>query len=128
MHIWNRASIFIEKHSNCFYVSTVLIFIFGSVLLVNSLNHTTSMLKEKTEKAIMQLQMDSLIKLSTDQKEVITFQGEVLTNQRQNLDNAGEVIRQQNTILNRLIQYMKDLGEWPPKTEPIDPDKWTASI
>ena len=48
--------------------------------------------------------------------------------QRKNLDNAGEVIQQQNAILNRLIQYMKDLGEWPPKIKPIDPDKWTASI
>ena len=49
---------------------------------------------------------------------LINNQTRSLQIQENELIKAGQIIRQQQMMLEQLIQYMKDIGEWPPKINP----------
>ena len=82
-------------------------------------------LEIQKEKAVLIRQIQNVNQLSQERTLFINLQGEMIIKQSEGLGEADDVIRQQNFLLEKLIQYLKDIKHWPPKIKPIDPDKWT---
>ena len=115
----------ISRHETILYISIVVFMLVFALFIRGEIKHSAEILKIQKEKAILIYEIQSVNSLSQDKSSVIQFQGEILTKQRENLDKADEMINMQNNLLEKLIQHLKNVGEWPPKIKPIDPDKWT---
>ena len=49
------------------------------------------------------------------------------TSRQQNMEEATRIINEQTLILQKLVDYLKSIGHWPPKInppKPTDRDKW----
>ena len=57
--------------------------------------------------------------------DIITQQDNINSFQREELDKAGNIIRNQQRVIDKLIEELKKAGKWPPKIEPINPDNAT---
>lgn len=115
----------ISRHETILYISIVVFMLGFAFFIRGEIKHSAEILKIQKEKAILIYEIQSINSLSQDKNSLIQFQGEILTKQHENLEKADEMIDMQNNLLEKIIQHLKNIGEWPPKIRPIDPDKWT---
>ena len=87
-------------------------------------DHTVELLKSEKEKAILIMQVERLQAVSKEQQEAFNFQWDIIKKQSEQLQKAEETINIQNSALQQLIRYLKEIKQWPPKITPVDPSKW----
>ena len=118
----------ISNHETCFYIAVVMFLIVFSFFVKNEMNHSSEVLKIQKEKAELIHHIQTLNEFSKEKNSFIDAQREMLFNQGSKLDEADTIIRQQSFTIEKLIQYLKSINQWPPKIQPEDPDKWTNAI
>jgi hypothetical protein len=66
-----------------------------------------------------------------EREEVIDFQGEIIGDWKKTIQSqetalirANDIINSYKATIDALVEYIKKLGKWPPKIDPVDPDKW----
>ena len=105
----------LSNHERCVYIFlvTLILCIFSYFNL--ELKHVAEITKIKTECSILKTNYDSLVE----------EQNKVIVNQQNKLEEAQMIGNMQHNTIERLINYLKSLNEWPPdiRREPIDPNK-----
>ena len=86
-------------------------------------SHAAEVLKVQHEKTILLFEIEKNNILSNNKDKVINLQFTILSKQGKQIKNSDEVLKMQEDLLRKLIQRLRDLGEWPPS--PIDPRKFT---
>ncbi len=76
------------------------------------IDDTAKSLKKEQQDAIL---IYELKRSNQDMEEYIEFQGKVIFKQREDLEKIDQVIGEQNSVINQLIQKLKELDQWPPK-------------
>ena len=93
----------------------------------SEIRHTGNLIESEKEKIILSQELSIISQLSIQQNKVIDLQAETISRQKKYMQDANQGLRQQEDVIKKLIQYLKDIGEWPPEITPIDPDKITRS-
>ena len=123
--IWNKTWEILLKHSTTVYTTCILAIISMGLFLYVDIQHTKQIVQLEKDKAELWSIVNTAGDAMDQQREVIDLQGELMVKQRGNINEAQKIIQMQEQIIGKLIEYLKALGEWPPATAPIDPDKWT---
>jgi len=79
--------------------------------------HAAEMLKIETENKLILMNFDNLDKAYEQQSQSIEFQGMIIKKQQEQMKAAESYIRKQEDALRKLIQFLKDIEEWPPSID-----------
>ena len=121
-NLWNKISSFVIENGGYIYMACILLVVFGSLLFVNHVNYKADLLKEKTEKSILLLQLEQYKFQAKETDEAFDWQWGIIKDQRNQLEESEKIIRNQDAALRDLIRYLKETNQWPPKIKPVDPD------
>jgi len=113
------------RHGVCIYIAIAVSLLVIGFFVSTEVGHTAEVLKIQKEKAALMHQIQNINELSQEKNLFINLQGEMMRKQSEGLSEAEDIVRQQNFMLEKLIQYLKGIKHWPPKIKPVDPDKWT---
>ena len=126
--IFVKSCNFLVKNKNAVYASFVTLILCMLWIFSIQIKTSAALLKSHNEKKIILNEANQAVgeanKVLESQNELIKLQRTVLDQRRQESNQMKESIKIQNNMIQKLIQYLKDLGEWPPR--PLyDPDKIT---
>tara|TARA_B100001105_G_C21981355_1_gene269202 strand:- start:76 stop:471 length:396 start_codon:yes stop_codon:yes gene_type:complete len=122
MKIKEKLWSFLLKNSTTIYVFMATVIIAAALLFVQEIKHSSEMLKSHIQGLGVLHHLEQQVKDSKEKDEFIDFQSEIVYKLRSELEKASETLGQQESILRQLIDYLKRIERWPPKTEPIDPN------
>ena len=88
---------------------------FVSYSLVREIDHTAEVFELQTENLELNHQLN-------DSFNFIQQQSEVTQRIDEELEEAGSILRMQSTIIEKMIERLKELKSWPLKIKPFDPD------
>ena len=118
--LWDGMWKVLLKHHITVYAILISTCIFMVLTLVKNIDHAKSEFELMKDKIVLEMELKEYDLLARDQGLLIKEQGK-------NLDQADELLQMQRQIIEKLIQHLKDIDEWPPNIKPIDPNKFTRS-
>ena len=125
--LWNGGWDFLLKYQSHVCLSLGLIAVFMVFTLWSNFNWTMDVLKVEKDKTLLGIELTETYGVVQDQRSLIDMQSEVIKMQGANREEADKVIKLQERVIDQLIQYLKNIDEWPPNIQPIDPNKITRS-
>jgi len=140
---------FKPEHEKTVYSICITSIIFMSVIIWMSFSNTSDKLKLLKENAKLHLIMKEQNNIITDLNVVAQKQSDIIKEQDGHLTEVFDLAQKQGLLLrqrddelqqtrsslyiktlyyNALVEYMKQIGEWPPKIKPpLDPDNITEA-
>ena len=103
----------------------IVALIMCTVMLVQDMKYASKEIDHLVDKIELTKENNELTLVTIEQFEMINGLLKTTTTQRGYIEKATETINEQTLILQRLVDYLKKLGHWPPKIDPpksIDPD------
>jgi len=116
-----------DRNSASIYTGCFVALIMMSIMFVKDIKHTTKEVGHMVDKIELTRENNELAQASIEQFRIINDLLETSSLQRDQTEQAVETINQQTAILQKLVDYLKKIGHWPPKIappKPTDPDKW----
>lgn len=111
----------IKSKQDIIFAVVVTILFMCVILVVQDIKNTAKELKSIRETG-------TLIEILRETEEYADFMGEVNSSLRKQneklslgIDEAGSMLYQQQALIERLIEYLKSINEWPPKISPPKP-------
>tara|TARA_Y100000310_G_C20171144_1_gene573734 strand:- start:21 stop:455 length:435 start_codon:yes stop_codon:yes gene_type:complete len=123
----SKISDFLYDNRNSVYTGCFLVILFTVLFMNSEIKHTGNLIESEKEKIILSQELNMISQLAIQQNQLIDLQTETISRQKKYMLDANQGLKQQEDIIKKLIQYLKDIGEWPPEITPIDPDKITRS-
>ena len=117
----------INRNATTICTAWVVALVMGTILLVQDMKYASRDIDHLMDKIELAKENNELTATVVDQFEMINDLLETSNRQRDLEEQAVETINQQTAILQKLVDYLKKIGHWPPKIDspkPIDPDKW----
>ena len=105
----------------------IVALVMGTVLLVQDMKYASKEIDHLMDKIELTKENAELTATVVDQFGMINDLLVTANRQRELEEQAVETINQQTAILQKLVDYLKKIGHWPPKIappKPTDPDKW----
>ena len=105
----------------------IVALVMGTVLLVQDMKYASKEIDHLMDKIELTKENNELTATVVDQFGMINDLLVTANRQRELEEQAVETINQQTAILQKLVDYLKKIGHWPPKIappKPTDPDKW----
>ena len=117
----------VNRNATTICTAWIVALVMGTVLLVQDMKYTSGEIDHLMDKIELAKENNELTATVVDQFEMINDLVKTVNRQRDLEEQAVETINQQTAILQKLVDYLKKIGHWPPKIDPpkpIDPDKW----
>tara|TARA_Y100000310_G_scaffold317108_1_gene369590 strand:+ start:642 stop:1067 length:426 start_codon:yes stop_codon:yes gene_type:complete len=115
---------FLYDNRNSVYTASICTIIFAALLVNSEVKYTASYIKNQKENMVLAQELNIVSQLVIEQRKVIDLQETLMSQQKKYMLDANQGLKLQEDLIKKLIQYLKDLDEWPPQ---IDPDKITRS-
>ena len=96
------------------------------ILVVQDIKSSAKQLRLHQELQMKEEQLGALIEYSDFMSEANRSLREENMKQAQKLQEAVIILNNQSAVIQKLVEYLKSINEWPPKTDPpkpIDPGK-----
>lgn len=103
----------------------IVALVMGVIMTVQNMKHASKEVDHLMDKIELTKENTELALSSIEQFGMINDLLKTTSTQRDHLDRAGETIIEQTMILQRLVDYLKKIGHWPPKIDPprpVDPE------
>jgi len=116
-----------NRNAASIYTGCFVALVMMSIIFIKDIKHTTKEVGFMMDKIELIKENNELAQTSIDQFGMINELLKTSDQQHEQIERAGETINEQGMILQKLVDYLKSIGHWPPKIkkpEPIDPDKW----
>jgi uncharacterized protein YgfB (UPF0149 family) len=99
----------------------IVALVMGVIMTVQNMKHTSKEIDHLMDKIELTKENNELAQTAIEQFGMIDGLLKTTTTQRDHLEQATETINEQTTILQRLVDYLKKIGHWPPKINPPKP-------
>ena len=99
----------------------IVALVMGTVLLVQDMKHASKEIDHLMDKIELTKENNELTATVVDQFGMINDLLVTANRQRELEEQAVETINQQTAILQKLVDYLKKVGHWPPKINPPKP-------
>jgi len=114
---------FNPKHEKVIYSVCITSIVFMALIVWMSFSNTSDKLKLLKDNVGLQLEMKDLDHTITEQNNFIDEVSSILKQQSDHIQKSEDLLNLQQNLIQRLIQKLRELDEWPPKDPPYDPDK-----
>ena len=117
----------VNRNATTICTAWVVALVMGTVLLVQDMKYASKEIDHLMDKIELTKENNELTATVVDQFGMINDLLVTANRQRELEEQAVETINQQTAILQKLVDYLKKIGHWPPKIappKPTDPDKW----
>ena len=117
----------VNRNATTICTAWIVALVMGTVLLVQDMKYASKEIDHLMDKIELTKENNELAVTAIDQFNMINNLLVTASQQRDQTEQAVETINQQTAILQKLVDYLKKIGQWPPKIDspkPIDPDKW----
>ena len=114
-----------NKNAASIYTGCVVALLMMSIMFAKDIKHTSREVGHLMDKIELTKENNELAQGSIEQFEMIDDLLKTSSRQRDQMEQAVETINEQTMILQRLVDYLKKIGHWPPKIDPpkpINPD------
>jgi len=105
----------------------IVALVMGVIMTVQNMKYTSKEVDHLMDKIELTKENNELAQTAIEQFGMIDNLIKTSSVQRDQMERAVETINEQTIILQRLVDYLKKIGHWPPKIappKPTDPDKW----
>ena len=116
----------IVKNEKYIYLASIFLIIGAFAWFNLQLKHSAEMLKVHNDNNIMFIQLEQQNQDMGESLEIVGEQNKIIKFLEGEVDKASNIIKQQDAILGKIIQYLKDIGEWPPNIKPDRPSRSEA--
>ena len=135
MKLWTKTKeLFVKtcnilvKNKNVVYATCITSILCMLWIFSIQIKASAALLESHNEKKIILNEANQVVgeanRALKSQDELVKLQRTILDKQKQESGQMKEALKIQSDMIQRLIQYLKDLNEWPPR--PLyDPDKIT---
>ena len=117
----------VNRNATTICTAWVVALVMGTLLLVQDMKYSSKEIDHLMDKIELTKENTELAVTVVDQFNMINDLLATANRQHELEEQAVETINQQTAILQKLVDYLKSIGHWPPKinpSKPIDPDKW----
>ena len=117
----------VNRNATTICTAWIVALVMGTIMMVQDMKHSSKEVDHLMDKIELTKENTELAVTVVDQFNMINDLLTTANRQRDLEEQAVETINQQTAILQKLVDYLKKIGHWPPKIEspkPIDPDKW----
>lgn len=124
---WKKVWGWANKNSTSIFTGWIVALIMTTIMIVKDMKYTSREVDHLTDKITLTKENNELAETSVMQFELINDLLKTSDNQQGHMREATRIINEQTVILQKLIDYLKSIGHWPPKInppKPVDPDKW----
>jgi len=122
---WRRVCGWTSRNSASIFTGWIVALIMAVIMIAKDMDHASKEVGHLTDKISLVKENNELAETSIMQFELINDLLKTSANQQRNLGEATEIINEQTMILQKLVDYLKKIGHWPPKIDPprpVDPD------
>ena len=105
----------------------IVALVMGVIMTVQNMKYTSKEVDHLMDKIELTKENNELAQTAIEQFGMIDNLIKTSSVQRDQMERAVETINEQTIILQRLVDYLKKIGHWPPRIappKPTDPDKW----
>ena len=124
---WGKVREWASRNMASIFTGWIVALIMAAIMIAKDMEHINKEIGHLADKAKLTEENHELTKVSVMQFEMINDLLRSSANQRQGLGKATETLSEQSMLIQRLVEYLKGIGHWPPKIDapkPVDPDKW----
>jgi hypothetical protein len=124
---WRRVLAWANRNIASIFTGWIVALIMAAIMIVKDMGHASSEIDHLTDKMTLAKENNELTQTTIMQFEMINDLLKTSASQRQGLDGAVGALNEQSALIQRLVDYLKSIGHWPPKIappKPTDPDKW----
>ena len=117
----------VNRNTTSICTGWIVALIMGAIMLVQDMGHASKEIDHLIDKIELTKENNELAQASISQFEMINNLLKTGSRQRDQVEQSVETINQQTAILQKLVDYLKKIGHWPPKIDPpetVNPDKW----
>ena len=111
----------VNRNATTICTAWVVALVMGTILLVQDMKYASRDIDHLMDKIELAKENNELTATVVDQFEMINDLLETANRQRDLEEQAVETINQQTAILQKLVDYLKKIGHWPPKINPPKP-------
>lgn len=119
----DRLTRLISPYISYIYLTAALLIIFLIASRMNDYVWQTKLEKSENERISLLIRMSEASDFNGGLKYMVKLQNEKIKEQYELLLKAEEIIKDMNNSLNKLIEYLKSIDDWPPKFPEIDKNK-----
>ena len=115
----------VNRNATTICTAWIVALVMCTVLLVQNMKYASKEIDHLMDKIELTKENNELTATVVDQFGMINDLLKTSSTQRDQMEQAVETINQQTSILERLVNYLKSIGHWPPKIappKPVDPD------
>ena len=115
----------VNRNATTICTAWVVALVMGTVLLVQDMKYASKEIDHLMDKIELIKENNELAQNSIEQFGMINNLLKTSSHQYDQLEQATETINEQTMILQKLVNYLKKIGHWPPKIDPpkpVDPD------
>ena len=115
----------VNRNATTICTAWVVALVMGTVMLVKDMKYSSKEIDHLMDKIELAKENNELTATVVDQFEMINDLMKTSSGQHDQIDQAVETINEQTMILQKLVDYLKKIGHWPPKIDPpkpVDPD------
>jgi hypothetical protein len=123
--LWTKIKLWTVKNKNCCYVGTALTLIFMSLLAIQDIRHSIAQVKLANESIEILQDANAVMSINEIQSAIIKNQKYINDQQKSNINEAVRLLNEQGALIKKLIDYLKDIDEWPPQFPENNRDNWT---
>jgi len=99
----------------------IVALVMGVIMTVQNMKHASKEVDHLMDKIELTKENTELALSSIEQFGMINDLLKTTSTQRDHLEQATETINEQTAILQRLVDYLRKIGHWPPKINPPKP-------
>jgi len=124
---WENITNSLVRHSKVVVSVCVTSIIFMALIFWIQMSHQVESLGFLGDNFKLQADVSNYENIVTSQSSYINTANKVIDNQRTNLKKSDDLIKIQGDVIQKLIQRLKELDDWPPRGPFFDPDSITRS-
>jgi D-mannonate dehydratase len=111
----------VNRNATSICVGWIVALVMATIMIVQGTKYSSKEIDHLMDKIELTKENNELAQTAIEQFGTINDLIKTASTQRDQIEQAVETINEQTAILQRLVDYLRKIGHWPPKIDPPKP-------